>query len=61
MEEPSAWQNFFEILSKPDNIPIAGLLLLVIFFSWIGLKQALRNDKLLEKGDKDALLKDMWK
>jgi hypothetical protein len=61
MEEPSGWHNFLEILTKPDNIPIVGMLLLVLFFSWLGLKQAIKNDKIMEKGDKDELLKEMWK
>ena len=61
MEEPSGWHNFLEILTKPDNIPIVGMLLLILFFTWLGLKQAVRNDKIREKGDKDELLKEMWK
>jgi hypothetical protein len=61
MEEPSGWHNFLEILTKPDNIPIVGMLLLILFFTWLGLKQGVRNDKIMEKGDKDELLKEMWK
>jgi hypothetical protein len=61
MEEPSGWHNFLEILTKPDNIPIVGMLLLVLFFTWLGLKQAIKNDRIMEKGDKDELLKEMWK
>lgn len=61
MEEPTGLQSFLEILTKPDNIPIAGMLLLVLFFSWIGLRQALRNDRLIEEGKKEEILKEMWK
>lgn len=61
MEEPSGWQNFLEILTKPDNIPIAGMLILVLFFTWVGLKQAFRNDRNIEEGKKDEVLKEMWK
>ena len=61
MQEPSGWQNFLEILTKPDNIPIAGLLVLVIFFSWLGLREAFKNDKLIEQDKKDDVLKEMWK
>lgn len=62
MPEPSGWQNFWEILTKPDNIPIAGMLLLVLFFTWLGLRQAFKNDRILEEGgDKEELLKEMWK
>jgi len=61
MEESTGLQNFLEILTKPDNIPIAGMLLLVLFFTWIGLRQALRNDRLIEEGKKEEILKEMWK
>jgi hypothetical protein len=61
MQEPSGWQNFLEILTKPDNIPIAGLLLLVLFFTWVGLRQALKNDRRIEEGKKEEILDEMWK
>ncbi len=40
------------IITKPDNIPIAGMLILVLFFTAIALKMASRNDKLIAKGKK---------
>ena len=52
------WQ-FLDILLKPDNIPIAGMLVLVLFFTWVGFKQALRNDHLVEQGREDEILKEM--
>lgn len=61
MEEPTGWQNFLEILTKPDNIPIAGMLLLVLFFTWIALRQAFKNDRLTEEGKKDEIINKMWK
>jgi hypothetical protein len=61
MEEPTGLRNFLEIVTKPDNIPIVGMLILVIFFTWIGLRQAFRNDKLIDDGKKDELPKEMWK
>ena len=51
--------QFLEILVKPDNIPIVGMLFLVLFFTWVGLKQALRNDRLIEQGRQDEVLKEM--
>jgi len=36
--------NFQAIVSKPDNIPIAIMLLLVGFFTWLSLKQGFHND-----------------
>jgi len=31
----NALRQFLEILLKPDNIPIAGMLVLVFFFTWV--------------------------
>ncbi|HUF42054.1 MAG TPA: hypothetical protein VMR20_08875 [Verrucomicrobiae bacterium] len=61
MEEPSGLQNFLEIVTKPDNIPIVGMLILVIFFSWLGLREGLKNDKLTEEGKEDEIAREMWK
>ena len=38
-------QNFWEIVSKPDNIPIVMLLFLVIGYTWWSFKKALKNDR----------------
>ena len=61
MDEPSGLQNFLAILTKPDNIPIVGMLILVIFFSWLGLKEAFKHDKLIEEGKEDEIPNEMWK
>jgi len=61
MEEMSGLQNFLEIVTKPDNIPIVGMLILVIFFTWLGMKEALKNDKLVEEGREDEIPNEMWK
>jgi hypothetical protein len=55
----AALRQFLEILIKPDNIPIAGMLVLVLFFTWVGFRQALRNDRLMEQGREDEILKEM--
>jgi hypothetical protein len=60
MQELTGWQNFLEIVTKPDNIPIVGMLLLVLFFTWIGLRQGLKNDRLREEGKKDEIINKMW-
>jgi hypothetical protein len=52
------WQ-FLDILTKPDNIPIVFMMVLVMFFTWLGFKQALRNDSLAEQGREDEILKEM--
>jgi hypothetical protein len=61
MQEASGWHNFLEILTKPDNIPIVAMLILVIFFTWLGMKQAFKNDKLSEDGKEDEIRNQMWK
>jgi cytochrome b/b6/petD-like protein len=37
--------NLWEIGSKPDNIPIVGLLILVIVYTWWYFKKANKNDR----------------
>ena len=56
-----AFKQFVEILVKPDNIPIAGMLVLVLYFTYLGLRQALLNDRLIEEGREDEILKYMQK
>jgi len=41
-----ALHNFWLILSKPDNVPIVLMIILVSFYSWLAYKQARRNDRL---------------
>ncbi len=43
-------KNFSLIVLKPDNVPIVGLIFLVVFFLWFALKQGYENDKRLEEG-----------
>ncbi len=54
-----ALKQFLEIVTKPDNIPIVFMLFLVLFFTWVGFKQAIRNDRLIEQGREDEVLKEM--
>jgi hypothetical protein len=56
-----ALYQFIEILLKPDNIPIAGMLVLVLYFTYLALRQALLNDRLIEEGREDEILKQMQK
>ena len=44
-------RNFYEIVAKPDNVPIVMLVFLLAFFTWLATYQAVRNDKRLEKGE----------
>ena len=61
MEQASGLQNFLAIVTKPDNIPIVGMLILVIFFTWLGLREAFKHDKLIEEGKEDEIPNEMWK
>ena len=42
--------DFLLIVSKPDNVPIVGMLFLVPFFTWFSMREAVRNDKRLAEG-----------
>jgi hypothetical protein len=37
--------NIWLLISKPDNIPIVALLVLVILYTWWALRKALKNDR----------------
>jgi hypothetical protein len=52
-------ENFLAILTKPDNIPIAGMLVAVLFFIWVCFKQALKNDKFIRDENRDRIYEDM--
>jgi len=52
-------ENLLLIITKPDNVPIIGMLFIVFFFLVWGLREARRNDKLIEQGKRDQILKDM--
>lgn len=42
--------DFRQIVGKPDNVPIVGLLFLFGFFTWIYFKKAVDNDRRLAEG-----------
>jgi hypothetical protein len=48
-------ENLITLLSKPDNIPIVGMMVMVFFFLWLGLRQALRNDIILKAGEYERI------
>src|SRR5688572_1899235 len=43
-------QNFASIVTKPDNVPIVGLIFLLGFFTWLSAYQAVINDDRLKQG-----------
>ncbi|MCP5007840.1 MAG: hypothetical protein GY941_28475 [Planctomycetes bacterium] len=38
-------ENIWLIISKPDNVPIVGLIFLIVLFTWMSFSQALKNDR----------------
>ena len=50
------WHQLWTIISLPDNIPIVGMIFIIPFFTWFGLRQAFANDSLLAKLEEDPKL-----
>jgi hypothetical protein len=42
--------DFRDIVTKPDNVPIVGLIVLVGFFTWLSLRRAVINDSRMALG-----------
>ena len=59
MHAHSALDQFLEIMFQPDNIPIVGMLFLVMFFTYLAFREARKNDQLIADGKRDEILKDM--
>jgi hypothetical protein len=58
-QNPSALAQFFEMMVRPDNIPIIGMLVLVFLFTYVGLREARINDELSAQGREDEILRRM--
>ncbi len=44
-------RNFFAIVAKPDNVPIAAMIFLLAFFTWLATRRAVANDERLARGE----------
>jgi hypothetical protein len=42
--------NFQLIIGKPDNVPIVGLIFSLLFLTWYGMREAVRNDRRIAAG-----------
>ena len=42
--------NFRLIITKPDNVPIVGLIFLLVFFTWYSMREGVKNDRRLAEG-----------
>jgi hypothetical protein len=43
--------NFRLIVTKPDNVPIVGLIFLLVFFIWYSIREAVLNDRRIAAGN----------
>ncbi len=43
------WHQLWEIVSVPDNVPIVGLLFVVLFYTWYAFRQAFATDRLIDQ------------
>jgi hypothetical protein len=59
MHDFVSWENFLEILTKPDNIPIAAMIPIVLFYTWWAMSEARKNDKLIDEGREDEVIHRM--
>jgi hypothetical protein len=42
--------NFRQIVTKPDNVPIVGLIFLLVFFVWFSIREGVLNDQRIAGG-----------
>src|SRR5215510_14861100 len=42
--------NFKLVITKPDNVPIVGLIFLLVFFVWYSIREAVLNDRRIAAG-----------
>ncbi len=52
-------QNFWAIVSLPDNIPIVLMLGLLGYFTWLSFREARKHDRLIREGRREQVLKAM--
>ena len=55
------WENVIHIVGKGDNMPIAGLIPIIAFFTYLSMSEALRHDRLIADGRGDEVLDEMYK
>lgn len=46
--------EFAAVVTRPDNVPIVGMVYLLAFFTWLATAQAVENDRRLERGSPPA-------
>ncbi len=59
MAPPTDWDNLRAIITKPDNIPILLMVILVSFYTGLAMRDARKHDRLIREGRKNEILKVM--
>lgn len=57
--QSSPVEQFLAMMVRPDNIPIIGMLFLVFWFTYLGFREARKNDELIAQGREDEVLQKM--
>jgi hypothetical protein len=55
------WEYILLIVGKGDNMPIAGLIPIITFFTYLALDEAFRHDRLIKQGREDEVLDEMYR
>ncbi len=55
------WEYILDIVGKGDNMPIAGLIPIIAFFTYLSMAEAFRHDRLIKQGREDEILDEMYK
>ena len=55
------WEYILQIVGKGDNMPIAGLIPIITFFTYLELSEAFRHDRLIKQGREEEILDEMYK
>ena len=55
------WEYILDIVGKGDNMPIAGLIPIIAFFTYLAMDEAFRHDRLIKQGRVDEILDEMYK
>ncbi len=59
--ENSGLENFLLIAFKPDNMPIAAMLVIVFFLFWVAIVQMIKHDRHIKAGKKEKVWDEMIK
>ena len=51
--------DFIYILTRPDNLPIAAMVVALVYLLWVWVKQAMRHDRFIREGRKEEIGREM--